>query len=396
MSFTGKLASLFVEFSLSGIDVVQKGIATVQKGLESLAKGAQAFAAQAESAFNKVKYALVGFAAGGLYASSQWQVFQFHLERLARTLAGLFGPEIQKVLDLVISLADKIQNLTDAQREHIVQWVKAGVATLAMSKILPMVLGGIQSIIGGVKALSAAFAASGWGALLMIVGYLAAAFLGIGAGAEVAQNGIGGLWERLKPLMEALKDAGMKILDALQPLLPVFVELFEKVLDAILPLIPIIADALVPVIKLLASVLQLLMELIGPMIELWAKWAKFVTEVVVAIIKKLAEWIQKIVDGVKWLLGVSGGSGSGIGGSLEAAGFTKAKKDDRRGQLPPRVGGIEGIEQMWVHLQEAARMIGGGKSPQERLADTAEKQLAEQKNTTDAVKNIKPDIRSGR
>jgi len=65
--------------------------------------------------------ALGGMVRQGIAASNVGQVLSFQMERLSRAIAGLFGPEIRKVIDLIGQFNTWLRQLTDQQRENIVQ-----------------------------------------------------------------------------------------------------------------------------------------------------------------------------------------------------------------------------------------------------------------------------------
>ena len=52
-------------------------------------------------------------------ASAVGQTLQLQFQQLNMVVAGLFGPELRKLVQVVAQITEKLRNLTDVQRENI-------------------------------------------------------------------------------------------------------------------------------------------------------------------------------------------------------------------------------------------------------------------------------------
>jgi hypothetical protein len=431
MSWSGKLAECFIQFTTTGVDVFQKGLDQVRGGLEKVTEGANKAAAVITSAFNKAALTLGGLVTAGIAASSWGQQFGFYMERLSRVVAGLFGPEIQKVLGWLRELTNRLASLSDAQRAQIVRWAEAAAAMFAVAVVLPKIVGGVNLVIGAVRALTAALVGSGWGAFLVAAGALATVFLSVGAGAEVLQGGLGRLWKAVQPLLDGFMKLGAQLMKALEPILALAVKIFEGVVAAIVKAGPTVeqwigqlagsieklARGFSDLEPLIAAVfegwLKGAMEVLPPMADLAESLARIAVDLgrVVAIFEGLPKWVKmlaqaaveatlvvtqlklmayalhEIADLIGWI------TGEEFDERKMKLKIDTPKAEPGRGEAPKKVGGQEQFAALWDRLALASRNMG--QSPEEKALTWLEKIFGKAGEIANGVKNIKPDIRNG-
>src|SRR5258708_7902114 len=107
-----KIADLFVLFSPKGVETVQTALNAVQGQLDKAQKTMSAVGNAATASFGVAAAAVTGLATAGLAMSVQGQVMQFQMERLSRTVGGVFGPEIQKLIGFIERLTSWIDHLS--------------------------------------------------------------------------------------------------------------------------------------------------------------------------------------------------------------------------------------------------------------------------------------------
>lgn len=325
---------------------ISAGMQQLGVWLKQTAKGAQDLGESFRKAADAINVALgtgigviANFVRQGLAASNMGQVLSFQMERLALTIAGMFRPELEKVLDGINRLTDWINSLTDAQKKSIAHWIEAGAAALAVGLVLPRIVAGVRAVIGAVTALGAAIAglevSTGIGAILPILGLLAEGITVLMTSTESGRAALGELWESLKELGSAALD--------------------------------------------LARALHL--------DEVWAGMVEGV-KIVIGVVAQLVRWIA---DLVKWLDKISSGIiGKAISwgitalmGPLAVLGRLKAelnpevKKQEAPGSrdtLLRRTGGFEDLRSAYQRIAVAAlRASSGMKTPEQRTAEAAER-----------------------
>lgn len=418
-----KLADLFVEFSLKGVTAVQKAFEGVQTQMEGVKKGAEAVANAAESAFGKAKLGVMGFATAGLAASSAGQILAFQMERLSRTVAGLFGPEIYAAINGVQRLTDWINSLSNAQKTAIAHWLEGGLAALTFASILPKVFGGIQLVIGGVKALTAALTLSGWGAVLPVLGAIVSGLGAFGAASKVGRDGVGGLLGAMQGLGQELGKIASGIAAAFEPLRPVAERIFERLATTAALLGPILLDlaqAFEPIIEAIGNVLiplldglNLLLQTLGAeVVKVAAAWLAGVGtyRLLISVIPAVISGIMAIVNAIRtlnvalaiknalegptgWVKLAAAVVAAGVAVSAFNAMEPKEKKfkvggkvDGSRGALAPHLGGMTNLAAMYDRLAEASR-LSGQKTEHEEAQDLRRKQLEETQRTNQILSN---------
>src|SRR5579859_2143155 len=249
MGFSGKLADLFVEFSAKGAEVLKAKLDEIKASLDKMQAGAEAVGRKAGLAFASLTGTVGGFVTAGFAGSAQMMAMSAQMERLSRGIASMFVPEMQKVIGLVREAANFFQGLSGAQQENIKRWIEGAAAGLAVTMLMPKLFAGLQLVIGGVRALTVAIKAglssTGIGALLPILGGLAAAFVGMAVGSEVAQHGLGSLFKTFQPVIKALSEVAAVAMSALQPLFDLAASYFSVVaanIQAAMPIITKVVD----------------------------------------------------------------------------------------------------------------------------------------------------------
>lgn len=439
MAFTSKLAELFVEFTTRGVEPINRALTQMQGQLANVQRGADAVGAVASRAFSRASVALGGMVTAGVAMSSTGQVLSFHMERLSRTVAGLFAPEIQKAIDLVGRLTDRLQSLTDAQRAQIVRWVTAGAAMLATAIVIPRIVSGVTMLVGAIKTLTTALAVANIasGGIVTAIGVIGTALGALAVGAGVAEHGLGGLFASVRPLLESLGQIFSTLFEAIKPLLAGLVGIFERVaqaiqavmpqimaavktiagaigtvIDALAPMLPLIADAMVawieavvpilpvvaqlvaalaealaPILQILVQLILLVLDLTRPFISLFIQLAKVVSLTLVPALKILAAVLSAVASGIAFITGRKL--------DLAAPEFKAPESEGRgRGTLAPRVGGPESVEAMFMRIATASLRLG--KSPEEQTLDVAKEQLGEQKKTNQILESSKSPVSSGK
>ena len=301
MSFTGKLADLIINFSLQGVEVFQKGLDQAQAGLKKVADGAEKAGAVVQAAFGKASLVLGGLVTAGVAASAWGQQFGFYMERLSRVVAGLFGPEIQKVLGWLRQLTNTLASLSDAQRTQIAHFVEGAAAALAMAIVLPKVFAGVQLLVGGIGELVAGMLALDveTGGLLPLLGMLVTGFAALAVGTEVGRNGLGGLWKAVQPLVEAFGKLATEAMKAIGPIIDVGLQLFQGFADAVAAVMPAIVSAVQTVGAALGAAFKELQPLVGIIIQVFKDWMSTVKDLLPIIADAAAMIVKALVPVVK-------------------------------------------------------------------------------------------------
>jgi hypothetical protein len=387
----GNLANLIVQITSKGFDDLKTSLADIQTAVgavvlainklgvqmqESLKRPVQ----EATQATDKLKESwgavgstinfalgaaqgvILGFVRSGLNASAMGQIFQLQMERLSLTIAGLFGPEIRKVMELVNRFTSWIQGLSQAQKENIVRWVEGAAAALAVGLVLPRVLAGVMALGAGIKALGAAItgslASTGIGALLPLIGLVVQAMTAWLVGTEKGRSMLAQLWETLQKLSEAFSRLGKALhLD----------EMFAAFNDYL-------ADS-ARLALATANAINQLAEAMG-------------------LLSKEQQKAQKPTQAQTFFdtltLGPARRAAVGAARELGLLAPEKTGEEKKRDMLLPRAGGFESLEATY---QRIARASVGALSPEEKAANNLEeinRQLAQGINVN--VNNPRPEI----
>lgn len=323
-----RIAGLFVEVSARGLDAVTQGLNALRGSLEGLVRQ-------------------------GTSASAMGELLHFQMERLGRTMSGLFRPEIEKAVDLVRRLSDRIAAMTSAQRTSLAHWLEAGAAFVFVTSVLPRLLSGL-SLLAGLATGSAA-------PLALLARLLAATAIG----SEVGREGLGKLFAALSRLFVAVAAAAGRLAKGLAPM------------------VRILADLVVPAVDFVAQAVRLLDSDVGKTVARWAAFyagfALFMGLVprVVSGIISIVTAVGRLTKALVTMQAVAGGpkAWANLAAGVAAAATTLLllkkleveEKEEGRTEAPRRAGGLESFDQRFERLARASvNASGGARSPEEQ------------------------------
>lgn len=355
------------------------GLAALVPALKQVREGAEQIAKVATYAFATLTVGVLGFVRAGVGASAVGEVLSFRMGELSRSIAGLFTPEIQRVIDLVQKATSWLRALSNEQRANIVHWVEAAAAALGMAIVMPRVITGIQALVGALVSVLTV----GTGGLLPLLGQMASLFVAVGVGGMVAEQQFAPFLELLSALSELLKELAV----------------------AFVPVAVSVAEILTPAVRGLTTWLKSLnVETITTAIRMLAAVGAFAAVIsiipkVIAAIKAvitvmkaltLAQIIQKAMSGpagwAQLALGAAiaaGAIGAAVAtfNSLDPDKMAKGAANKaalkggagNRGELMPKLGGFESLTAAYDRIAQASVKAGLGKGTPERQLDEAVK-----------------------
>lgn len=380
------LANLFVQFSQQGMQQLIDAILALEKELQALTDLVGDFSAQlqisidasitglsnldaiikaletefqkladiASNALKSITAAITGLITVGVHLSALGQQLAFVFQQLALTIAGLFAPEIQKIIDLIQRLTNWINNLTDAQRANLARWAEAIAAASTVLILFPRLISTIQLVTSAVKALTAAIAvglsSSGIGALLPLISLLVAALTALFVGTEQGRNALVKLWEAFKPLIDVLGE-----------------------------LLSEIGGVITEIFAALAEAIAALLELLKPLIEFFAFLAKIILQGILAPFYLVAKGITAIKDALKDLFGIE----------------DKKKETDNRNKLAGALGGTGDLAGILQQINEKSRLVGFGRSVEEEQLDELRQIRLNTAKTNDTLDSANPILNKG-
>jgi hypothetical protein len=316
-----KIADLFVLFSAKGVDSVVEATKRVQEGMQKANDVIKSIGSVVQATFGAASATILGFATAGVAASATGQVLGFEMERLSRTIAGLFAPEIRKLIDLIRGVTDWINSLSNSQKKMIAFFTLAAAGITAFLLLLPVLTAGIQSLVTQIVELTVAIvtaeSSTGIGALLPLIGFAIEAVTGAVLGLSAATAGFLVFTEEGNNLLKELADA----------IMPLVTEAWELLADVFQIVAEVAKAVLIPVLK-----------------------------IIVAVLKEMMHFLRMTIEGFRELFGIPK--------------RIETSKQEDRGALAPRVGGFEGVQDTWRRIAEASRLGGGGgKSTGEQQLD---------------------------
>lgn len=241
------LSDVKVQFSVAGAEAMKAAMNDVQKQLAAISAGVNTVGPLMTNVLGVARSHLEGFARAGIANTTVGWVWSFQLERISRQIAGLFMPAIRQAVEYTRQMADWLQKLTGKQQENIGRWIAAGAAALTVAVVLPKVIAGVEALILSVRGLTVAFAtldiSSGIGAILPIVAGLATAIAALAVGSEVGRQGLGGLWDAVKPMIDGLGELVGQFYQTVEPITAQLAGVFETVLTALGKMVPFISQA---------------------------------------------------------------------------------------------------------------------------------------------------------
>lgn len=305
------------------------GLGKTQTVLEKLQAGAAAFGNKAAWAFALGSASILGFVKSGLSGTTAGELLTYRMQFLSREIASVFLPIVRALSDQIGRLVDWFRKLTGGQQENIRTWVLAGLGALAFMKLVPLVIGGIGSIIGAIGALSTAASVFDvlTGGILPLIGVLVTAAAGmsvLAAGTEEGQSAFKELWEAVKPIGKALMDLFNVALKAAAPILAAvgqtaasflgmladglqqIVPLVSKLFEALRPIGEVIAFAFRAMVPVFQAIQNAVSELIDAMMPLVTKIASDINAAFEAAKPYLQDFIQNgievLIGGIKFLV----------------------------------------------------------------------------------------------
>jgi hypothetical protein len=387
------LGEFFVQFSQKGIEALKASMTAVQAQLAEMQKGADTVGRAISTSFTAALAPLAGFVTAGLAASSMGQVLGFHLQQLSLALAGLFGPELRKVTDLVVRVTDAIRNLSDEKRELIVRLTAAAIAAIAVAKVMPMVFAGLALAAGGVKALTAAFlgldVASG--GILPLIGALVTGLTALAVGTEAGRQGFSGMLDMVKPLLEMLTRVGKEVLTTLKP---AFMGVATAIMEIAKVAVPLLAPLVAQVAMLGAELAKLYLESIMPGLALIKAMTPYLIQLATVLLRVVGGAVMVLIQLGRQLIAVFTDFLKLLGIAVPAAGRLARTATDRdRGPLSPRLGGAESVDAIYMRVAQATILATAGRASHEDRMEDLTRQVADNTSATQAaVLRLRPAI----
>lgn len=414
--------------TLAGVKQVADGMAGVNSGVTAAGRAAA-------TAFAAVSLQVGGFVAAGLAASAMGAVLTYQIQRLSLAIAGLFGPELQRIIDLVTYATERLWRLSDASRDVVARFVLGGVSGLAFAMMLPRLASGASLVFTAIGSVVKTMATFGTliGGFLPLAGMLAVALGGIAAGGIVKNGGFGELFKQLAPVIDAVARA----IDKLQSLIsgagdvaaPVFqslvtlatavIDTFVKLVDAAMPIAEVVADVLPTAINILAGVVTLLgnaidttvgkfalmavaaYRIIPAMIDvgksIWAATTATLAFIKAQIVKLSlmgpAGWAILAGAGIVAGVGLLAASRSMGGDRQGARQNTQPRDGSNRSPLAPRPAGPESIEATWWRIAQASILATAGGRTHEQTVEESLSEIAGNTGATrEALRRLQPAV----
>lgn len=381
-----KLSELFVELTAKGVGAVNAALGSVQKQAAAVQAGLNAAAAAVESSLGRVTAALEGWARAGLAGSVEGDRLAFSMTQLARSIGGLFRPEIEAAGAALDKVTNFIRSLTPEQKEMIARWAEAAATGVAVALVLPRITAGLQMVVGGLRAVTGAvvglLSGTGIGALLPLLGFAASALISFFAASEVAKGGFGKLADTvgkfldaiggaLGPILEKLGDWLAAAWKAAAPLIEVVVDLvgrLGKVFGELFEMAAPILDELLGVFQALVPILADVVELIGDVLVGAFKLLKPVLQVAFDILKQMLAAVREVLGAIDWMLKKLGLGRTQAAEAVKELARPEERRPGERSRLTERATGFESLEQTFARIQVAA-LKTGGKDPNEETAE---------------------------
>ena len=187
---------------------VHAALGQLQQNLIKIRESMMGVATAGKVALGVLTVGIGGFVRSGINASAVGDRLRLVMTQLSLTIAGLFRPEIDAVIDAVRRVTSWIRGLTDSQRENIVNWIKGAAAAALTAILLPKLVSGMILVVGGIRAITAALlgleTGTGFGAWAKLLAIAASAMVGLMVATEKGRGVISALLEPLKNLWDTL------------------------------------------------------------------------------------------------------------------------------------------------------------------------------------------------
>jgi hypothetical protein len=331
-----------------------------------------AVASVVTATFGAASAAILGLAAAGVAASSMGQLLSFQMDRLSRTVAGLFTPEINRVIGLITRLTNWIESLTNTQKKMIAYFTLAA-AGITLAAGVSVVLIGVLANLAQVINLIGAELTIWTGGLFLIVAAVGAVVAAIGGWLALTESGnktLGAMWEWLSKLWTKLTDALSPAFDALAQVLSQVIDWIGQLVDMGGELASAFGEALVSGINEVVQIFALLFQIFKGQGDVFIWLVRVTITPLIVALKLLAWWMNVVAQSAKAVREFLFGKTPEV----------KFGDKEQRDTAPKQLGGIEGIDAVWKRMAEASRLVGG-----QQGKPVEEQQLDEQKTTSALV-----------
>ncbi len=312
---TGQIANGVIKIVLDGISAAQKQLASVQAAFDKTAKSASKISNQAAVAFASASASVTAFArvADPLGALQ----LDIAFARVSVQLGRFFIPLLHQAADALNRLANYLNSLSDDTRESVLHWTKLALAitgTLTVAGKLVGVFGGATAALGEVASVASGVASvlwrilgflGPWGRLIVIIGTLAAAFIGLNKAGQNTEGLMGRIVAAGKSAWEALKQVWGKLVEVVGPAIAKAGAIIEatwaKIVNAVSALWEKLSSRLGPPLEKLGGALGKLFATFGPVlkayVERWGRDFERFGQVVAVIFEKLTPIFEKVFGG---------------------------------------------------------------------------------------------------
>lgn len=296
------------------VDVVVRGLAKVQADLGKVGQQLNQIGSFATRGFAVATGAIGGFVR--MTDPRGFDNLTVALARVSIQLGRFFVPLLREVTGWINRLADWLRNLSDTQREQVLNWTRLTLGILAVGAVLPRVISlvsGVAGVLGTLRTVFVALGAStpiGW--LLAII----AAAVGLAAAFDAGSGGVGGLGQAFA----TMRDVAASVWAALQPLAAAFLDFGRAVLPVVVSAITAVANVVVPLIQVLTQIATAVLPALATVVNLvWAglqQLATLFTELASGVLPVLAEVLAVVWSILSTVAGVIVGVADAIGGLI--------------------------------------------------------------------------------
>lgn len=399
--------------------------ATTQKNAKDLADSTQSRLGEfgkllvGFEIFHRATDWVIGFAKAGLQASQMGDVLNNSLTRLSLSIGGLFGPEIEKINQLIRGLTSWIDGWDASTKRTVAGIVLTTTATAAIAGAIGIATVAVHQLTAAVIELEAA---TGVGLILPILGATAAALGGLAIGTEAGQKSLANLGNTLAPLGTGF----LKLWDSLQPLMNALWQLAEiagsgiamvakfagELVSGLAPAFNLVSGLAGLAINVLAVPLQFLMGIFEGLFEVFGQLALAIKDVLEPFTDLFENVLGTFGEVMKWLGGELKSLGKSIvefllapirllieglkmaSSLLEALGLKKVKSPNSeasdRNALARKSTGVSSLESFYERIAKETLSMGSGRSVEQEQLDEMKKISANTEKMAGASPNPPP------
>jgi hypothetical protein len=335
----------------------------VKEQAETVASGIGAVGVAAGIMYAKLTESIAGYVRAGIAASAIGDQINWQMQQISLSIAGLFRPELEKLINMLRAVTDWFRSLSDAQRENLARWALFLTVGLGVAVMLPAVVIGLRAMSVAIQAISAAIAAGSLGTLPII-------FAAVAAASVYFTEGLSGLWNVITPLADAVS---------------AFAAVMGEILGPILQVVAIGITYVVKAVVALVEILKPVIQLVAVFSSGWLAWIAIVPAIVAGIwlvINAVRSLIVSLITMLA-LMGPKGWARIAAGLAVAGAGILAANamqpgeepKKGSRSAAPAKVGGPEDITSAFSRLNVAALNATAGikaKSQEDLLQEIAD------------------------